>query len=89
MQPKNESILQEAQRLVYGDRAQSHGDFRENFEVAARIFSAWTGLPATAAHMLQALISLKQARFKGNPATRDHLTDLVGYTELLSRTVGV
>ncbi len=80
-----ESILQEAQRIVYKDRAVSHGDFDDNFKTAAAMFTAWTGITLTAPQVAQVIICLKQARFRHNPKYRDNLVDIAGYTELLSR----
>lgn len=82
---KKESILQEAQRLVYGDRAASHGSFEAIFKNAASLFSEWTGIEVGAMNVAQMMICLKQARFKHNSNHRDNLVDLAGYTELLSR----
>lgn len=85
---KKESILQEAQRIVYGDRAASHGPFDANLRTAASLFSEWTGIVIEPEHVAQLMICLKQARFKHNPGNRDNLVDLTGYTELLSRLKG-
>lgn len=80
-----ETVLQEANRLVYGDRAAKHGDFRSNFQTTAALFNAWTGIEITPKQVAQLLICVKQARYKDNPEHRDNLVDLSGYTELLSR----
>lgn len=83
--PYKETILQEAQRIVYGDRAKSHGDFRDNFVVASNLYNGWTGQNISVANAIQMLICLKMARQKATPNGRDHYVDIAGYVELLGQ----
>lgn len=82
---KKETILEEAQRHVYGDRAASHGPFDRNFEICAQMYNAWTGGLVSSADVAKILICLKAARHQCNPEHRDNLVDLAGYAELLFR----
>lgn len=81
-----ENILQEANRLVYGDRATTHGDYRANFDKTAEIFNAWVGEKRiNGVDVSRILQSLKMAREICNPKHRDNYTDTCGYVELRYR----
>lgn len=88
MSEKKQSILEEAQNHVYGDRAASHGPFDANFKICAEMYNAWTGKTISPVDVAQILICLKAARYRFNPENRDNLVDLAGYAELLFRLSG-
>lgn len=79
-----ESILQEAQRIVNGDRQADYSDPVANFEHIARITSAILNKEVTAEECCIVMIAVKHAReqFKHK---RDNLVDLAGYVEILNR----
>ena len=77
-----ESILQEADRIVNGDRQADYSDPVENFKHIAAIASAIRKKEFTAEDCCVVLMAVKLAReqFKHK---RDSLVDLAGYTEIL------
>lgn len=84
--PVAESVLQEAQRLVHGNRQADYGHPADDF---AKTAAMWTGLfrdkltePFTAADVPQAMICVKLSR-EQNRAKRDNATDIAGYAETL------
>ena len=82
--PARESILQEADRIVNGDRQADYSDPVENFRHIAAIASAIRKKELTAEDCAVVLMAVKLARenFKHK---RDNLVDLAGYTEILHR----
>lgn len=79
-----ESILQEAHRIVNGDRQADYSGPVKNFEHIARIASAILNKEITPEECCIVMIAVKHAReqFKHK---RDNLVDVVGYEEILYR----
>jgi len=91
MHTENETILQEAQRLVYGDREAAYSHPYTDF---TRIASVWSGYldghPITPSDVAQMMVLLKVCRARvdivhGRPPKRDSLVDTAGYAECASR----
>lgn len=82
------SILEDAQALVDGPRAEKYGDARKLFSSIAGAFTALTGREIRLDDVLLLMILTKIARNQVMPG-RDNLTDLAGYTELLARIQGM
>lgn len=77
--PSNpESILQEAERIVSGDRDKDYGSVKENFGKIAQMWSAITGASITERQVGWMMIALKAAR-DTHKEKRDNLVDAVGY----------
>jgi len=87
MAPYN-SVIQEAYNIVNGSRAESHGDFKDNFERTAKIFNAWTGHDLSSEDVAKFMQCLKMAREYANPDNRDNLVDQAGYIELRCKLLG-
>lgn len=81
---KKESILQEAQRIVNGERQADYSDPVKNFEHIARIASAILKKEITPEECCIVMIAVKHAR-EQYKHKRDNLVDLVGYQEILHR----
>ena len=85
-----ESVLQEAERLVNGDRQQSYGDVSESFERIADFWHAYlkTKLKDTehisAKDVASMMILMKVSR-SVTSAKRDNWVDIAGYAELGSK----
>lgn len=81
---KEESTLQEADRIVNGDMQADYSDPVENFKHIAAIASAIRKKELTAEDCAVVLMAVKLARenFKHK---RDNLVDLAGYVEILHR----
>ena len=82
--PARESILQEADRIVNGDRQADYSDPVENFKHIAAIASAILKKKLAPEDCCVVLMAVKLARenFKHK---RDNLVDLAGCTEILHR----
>jgi hypothetical protein len=82
-----ETVCEEANRIVYGDREQTYGHPALNFEATARYWNAYLdnkkalGKPATidARDVARMMVFLKMARQQHAPK-RDNLVDAIGYT---------
>ena len=74
----SETVLQEAQRLVYGDRQQSYGHPLDDFTRTAQMWSAILGWKVTAEQVGLCMCAVKISR-QCNKPKRDNLTDLAGY----------
>jgi hypothetical protein len=81
-----ETVCQEAQRLVYGDRGETYGHPFDDFTRVGRIWGAILGLPYSipAEKVAMLMIGLKLARECYQPK-RDNRTDIAGYAECLDR----
>ena len=83
-----ESILQEADRLIGGDRASSYGDALTNFTRVARLWSVVLGVDVTPEQVGMCMVMLKAARQINKPK-RDNLVDLAGYAALTDQVTPV
>lgn len=83
-QSQNESILQEAERLINGDRADAYGDAKESFENVAKGWSVIFGKEVTGRQVGLAMTWLKMCR-ENNNHKRDNLVDLAGYAALIEK----
>lgn len=77
-----ESILEEAQRLVHGDRGASYGHPKTDYLCTAAMQSAVTGIPITYQQAILNMIVVKLSR-ESRKHKRDNLTDIAGYAECL------
>jgi hypothetical protein len=67
---------------VLKDRDKQYGDFRENFQRIADLWTAHLGYPVTAHDVAWMMVLLKAARSKGNAQHQDNYLDAKGYVEL-------
>lgn len=82
-----ETVLQEAQRLVYGERQNAYGHPYEDYTRTARLWEAILGLPhATISPRIACLMmaAVKISREVNQPK-RDNLVDLAGYAACAHR----
>lgn len=76
-----ETILQEAQRLVHGDRGANYGHPIEDFTRTGRMWGAILGIPDVAPELVGlCMVALKMSREVHKPK-RDNRVDLAGYAE--------
>lgn len=73
-----ESILEEAQRLVGGDRQSSYGHPLDNWGRTAAMWSIILGHPVTAEQAAMCMVAVKIARHV-HTQSRDNLVDAAGY----------
>lgn len=81
-EPNKETILEEAQRLVHGDRGADYGHPLDDFSKTATMFNALRGTSLTAEDVALFMMCVKLSR-EMNRHKRDNLTDLCGYAETL------
>lgn len=74
----NESILMEAQRLVYGDRNEAYGHPLDDFTRTAKMWSAILGFPVSADQVGLCMMAVKISR-QCNSRKRDNMVDAAGY----------
>jgi Domain of unknown function (DUF6378) len=81
----SESILEEAQRLIHGERNKNYGHPRENFSDISALFAAYLEIPITDIDVANLMILVKIARVKGTGYHRDSFTDIAGYAGCVER----
>ena len=79
---KNETILDEAKRIVYGERGENYGHPFEDFSRTAQIWSAILGITVEPEQVALCMIGLKISRECNRPK-RDNVVDGAGYFENL------
>lgn len=82
-----ESILEEAHRLVYGDRHDDYGHPADDYEKVAAIWAVILEQPVTAKQAALCMVGVKLARELHRPK-RDNLVDLAGYAAVAARIEG-
>lgn len=80
----DETILEEAQRLIYGDRHDAYGSATDSFTTTGKVMGAWLriGRDLTAAEVAMFFIAHKMTRENYRPK-RDNRVDIAGYVGLL------
>ncbi len=85
---KSETILQEAQRLVYGDRQAAYGSATEDYTRTAALFSALIAhkltSPITPTEMAMGMILVKLSRAV-HKEKRDNWVDTAGYAAVCDK----
>lgn len=82
--PADETILEEAGRLVDGDRAKAYGHPRLNFQRIAAGWAALLGVPVDTRMVARMMAWVKLSRDVHKPH-RDNLVDLAGYARTAER----
>ena len=77
-------ILDEAHKIVNGDRNNTYGDCRVSFKENAKIWSVILGKEITPQQVALCMIALKLRR-ENYKHKRDNLVDMVGYIEILDK----
>ena len=78
------SILEEADKLINGDRKEDYGDVRESFERIAKLWSVVLGIEVTSKQVNLCMMQLKMSREIGKHK-RDNLVDICGYAALVDK----
>lgn len=82
----DETVCQEAQRLVYGDRGETYGHPLDDFSKTATMWAVLLGAPVSAEQVALCMMALKMSRQMYQPK-RDNIVDIAGYAECLQRIV--
>lgn len=77
-----ESILEEAKRIVHGDRGENYGHPFEDFSRTAMIWSAILGIDVEPEQVALCMVGVKISREVNRPK-RDNIVDGAGYFETL------
>lgn len=89
METVKQTVLEEAQGIIYGDREQTYGKPSKNLECIAKLWNAY--LESMGSKELNAkdvacmMILLKTARLANNQDHRDSVVDVCGYAALIER----
>lgn len=77
----NETILQEAQRLVHGDRGDAYGPPIIDYTRTGRMWGAILGIPDIDPRLCCLMMAALKISREVNQHKRDNLADLAGYAE--------
>jgi hypothetical protein len=89
-----ETVLQEAERIIYGDREQTYGHPSKNLWAIARLWTTYVDAASdnalgdkefTAKDVALMMILVKTARLANNDSHRDSVVDICGYAALMER----
>lgn len=89
-----ETVLHEAERIIYGDREMTYGHPSKNLWTIARLWTAYVdaasdnalqGKEFTAKDVALMMILVKTARLANNDSHRDSIVDICGYAALMER----
>jgi hypothetical protein len=89
-----ETVLHEAERIIYGDREMTYGHPSKNLWTIARLWTAYVdaasdnslqGKEFTAKDVALMMILVKTARLANNDSHRDSVVDICGYAALMER----
>ena len=89
MNEKTLSVLQEAHKIIYGDREQTYGHPDKNLKTISKMWNSY--ITAVGQRELNAkdvailMILLKTARLANDPNNRDSGVDICGYAALIER----
>lgn len=85
------SVLEEAQKLINGDREADYGHPKKNMQDIANFWSVYLSgkagevVEVTPEDVCQMMVLLKMARGLNGPKKRDTVVDQAGYIGLLER----
>lgn len=77
--PSDENVLEEAQRIVAGDRGDDYGHPRDDFARTAGAWAALFGWDVSARQVALAMVVVKLSRLQETPDKRDSIVDIAGY----------
>jgi hypothetical protein len=76
---ESDLMLDEARRIVYGQRQADYGPALKNFQDIADIWEVVLGATVTPRQVALCMIGLKMARLAKSPTHRDSWVDIAGY----------
>jgi predicted Rossmann fold nucleotide-binding protein DprA/Smf involved in DNA uptake len=77
--PSDENVLEEAGRIVAGDRGDDYGHPRDDFARTAGAWSALFGWDVEPRQVALAMVVVKLSRLQETPLKRDSIVDIAGY----------
>jgi hypothetical protein len=88
---QKDSVLIEANNIIYGDREKTYGHPAKNLKTIAIMWNAYlnnsddVNMSITAKDVAALMMLVKVARFANDPSHRDNLVDVCGYAALIER----
>lgn len=79
IETKRSSLLNEANKIVNGARADAYGGVEDNFNNIAVLWKAYKGVDFTPVDIAIMMTLMKVARLKNSPNHRDSWVDIAGY----------
>jgi hypothetical protein len=79
------TILEEAQDIIHGERNRTYGHPREQFALAAKLWSDYLGVEVTPDDHAAMMVLLKLSRVKTGGYHRDAAVDIAGYAGTMER----
>ncbi len=81
---KQETVLEEAQRIVYGDREQTYGHPSKNFDTTAKLWNAYLEgkypeVPQLDCFDVAMMMTLLKVAREAHQHKRDNIVDACGY----------
>lgn len=76
---ERKEILEEAARIVTGERQNQYGDVEDSFGLIAGLWGDYLNHPVTSKDVALMMILLKVARKKGGKGKADNWVDIAGY----------
>jgi len=84
---ETDTILQEAQRLVHGDRQAAYGHPLDDFTRTGRMWAAILGVPNVTAEQVGLCMAAVKLSRQCNLPKRDNMVDAAGYAETVQMCV--
>ncbi len=86
------NILQQAEKIIYGDREKTYGHPAKNLNVIAQLWESYlvgrsSHGPLNKYDVANMMILLKVARLANSPQHYDTLVDICGYAALVERCI--
>lgn len=75
------TALDEAKKLVYGNRQNDYGHPAYDYERVAQIWTGILGVEVTRLQAIQCMIGIKLSRLSNSPHHKDSWVDIAGYAE--------
>lgn len=82
---RKESVLDEANKIIYGDREKTYGKPSKNLDTIAKFWGEYLGIQLEAKDVAVMMILLKTARLRNDINHRDSIVDICGYAALIER----
>ena len=75
-------VLDEAKKIIGGERQDSYGSPKDNFQRIAKLWSIYIGKELTDIDVANMMILMKVARHKSGKFKLDNFIDICGYAAL-------
>lgn len=84
---KPQTVLAEAEALIYGDRERDYGKASDSFKLVAAFWSLILKTTVTPEQVCLCMDALKTARLMHQPGHRDSIIDKAGYAGCYEKVI--